>query len=118
MTTAQRVLLLGPDEQEVRIVDGDRQGVGYAATPMDQVWQNHRVELPEGTTVYLFTDGYVDQLGGPKRIAFGKRRTREVILRHRQQTMPEQRAALLAALKEYQGRESRKDDVSAIGFRL
>jgi sigma-B regulation protein RsbU (phosphoserine phosphatase) len=112
------LLLLGPDEGEVRIVDGDRLGVGYAATPMDQAWANHRVDLPEGTAVYLFTDGFVDQLGGAKRIAFGKRRTREVILRHRAGTMPEQRAALLAALKEYQGREPRKDDVSAIGFRL
>ncbi|MDD5249358.1 MAG: SpoIIE family protein phosphatase [Rhodocyclaceae bacterium] len=112
------LLLLGPDDQEVRIVEGDRQGVGYAATPMDQVWQNHEVALPEGTCVYFFTDGLVDQLGGAKRIAFGKRRTREIILRHRRQTMPEQRAALLAALKEYQGTEPRKDDVSAIAFRL
>lgn len=112
------LLLLGPGDQEVRIVEGERQGVGYAATPMDQVWKNHRIELPEGTSAYLFTDGFVDQLGGAKRIAFGKRRTREVILRHREQTMPEQRAALLAALKDYQGHEPRKDDVSAIGFRL
>ncbi len=112
------LLLLGPDDQEVRSLDGDRQGVGYAATPMDQVWRNHVVELPEGTCAYLFTDGFVDQLGGPKRIAFGKRRTREVILKHRGQTMPEQRAALLAALEDYQGREPRKDDVSAIGFRF
>jgi serine phosphatase RsbU (regulator of sigma subunit) len=112
------LLLLGPDDQEVCIVDGDRQGVGYAATPMSQVWENHQVALPEGTCVYFFTDGFVDQLGGAKRIAFGKRRTREIILRHRHQTMPEQRAALQAALKEYQGLEPRKDDVSAIGFRL
>lgn len=110
------LLLLGPDDEEVRIVDGDRQGVGYAATPMDQVWENHQIALPEGTCVYLFTDGFVDQLGGAKRIAFGKRRTREAILSHRRQTMPEQRAALLAALAEYQGIEPRKDDVSAIGF--
>lgn len=112
------LLLLGPDDSEVRSIDGDRQGVGYAATPMDQVWKNHQVELPPGTGVYFFTDGFVDQLGGAKRIAFGKRRTREVILKHRRQTMAEQRNALLAALKEYQGTEPRKDDVSAIGFRI
>ena len=112
------LLLLAPDDQDVRVIDGDRQGVGYAATPMDQVWQNHQVALPEGSCVYFFTDGLVDQLGGAKRIAFGKRRTREVILQNRQRTMPEQRSALLAALKEYQGSEQRKDDVSAIGFRI
>ncbi|MGE5466605.1 MAG: SpoIIE family protein phosphatase [Ignavibacteria bacterium] len=112
------LLLLSPQDAEVRIVEGERQGVGYAATPMDQVWQNHRIELPEGSAVYLFTDGFVDQLGGPKRIAFGKRRTREVLLRHRHASMPEQRAALVQALKDYQGQEARKDDVSALGFRI
>lgn len=112
------LLLLAPDDQDVRIVDGDREGVGYAATPMDQVWANHRIELPENSAVYFFTDGFVDQLGGAKRIAFGKRRTREVLLRNRDKTMPEQRAALVAALAEYQGNEPRKDDVSAIGFRI
>jgi serine phosphatase RsbU (regulator of sigma subunit) len=32
--------------------------------------------------------------------------------------MPEQRQALLAALAEYQGNEPRKDDISALGFRV
>ncbi|MBI4985680.1 MAG: SpoIIE family protein phosphatase [Rhodocyclales bacterium] len=112
------ILLLRPDGEQVEVIDGDRHGVGYAATPMDQAWTNHQVELPEGSSVYCFTDGFVDQLGGDKRIAFGKRRTREGILRHRRQPMPEQRTALLAALQAYQGAEQRKDDVSAIGFRL
>ncbi|HEX8963185.1 MAG TPA: SpoIIE family protein phosphatase, partial [Rhodocyclaceae bacterium] len=35
------LLLLAPDDKEVRIIEGDRQGVGYAATPMDQIWRNH-----------------------------------------------------------------------------
>lgn len=112
------ILLLPPGAGEVQVVEGDRLGVGYAATPMDQGWTNHAIDLPAGTCVYLFTDGFVDQLGGSKRIAFGKRRTREVLLQHRARSMPEQRAELLAALAEYQGGEQRKDDVSAIGFRL
>lgn len=112
------ILLLSPDAKDVTVIDGDRHGVGYAATPMEQTWKNHQVELPAGTSVYCFTDGFVDQLGGPKRIAFGKRRTREVILKHRDKTMPEQRVELLAALQRYQAEEHRKDDVSAIGFRI
>jgi len=112
------ILLLTPDAKEVQVIDGDRLGVGYADTPMDQVWQNHQLDLPEGSSLYCFTDGFVDQLGGEKRIAFGKRRTREVILRNRSKTMPEQRLELLAALQQYQGNETRKDDVSAIGLRI
>jgi hypothetical protein len=32
-----------------------------------------------GTLVFVTTDGLIDQIGGPKEIAFGKRRMREAI---------------------------------------
>lgn len=110
--------LLRPTDSEVQIIDGDRAGVGYATTPMEQMWKNHEIDLPEGTGVYFFTDGVTDQLGGDKRIAFGKRRIREVIQRHCDKSMPEQRNELLMAFAEYQGTQPRKDDVAAIGFKL
>ncbi len=112
------LMLMLPDTEGVTVIDGDRQGVGYATTAMDQSWQNHEITLPAGTTLYLFSDGIFDQLGGDKRIAFGKRRVRECLIEHRSRPMPEQRHALLQALTAYQGTEARKDDVSAIGLRL
>ena len=112
------LLVKGPGNDKVDVHEGDRAGVGYATTPMDQAWNNHVIELPENSRIYLFSDGFVDQLGGKKRIAFGKRRTQEIIERHGHLPMPEQRQKLLEALAAYQGEESRKDDVSAIGFCL
>lgn len=112
------LLVLTPEAADVQMIAGDKRGVGYEATPMDFVWSNHQVDLPQGTAVYLFTDGFVDQPGGDKRIAFGKRRTREIILQHRHATMPEQRGELLRAFLQYQGSETRRDDVSACGFRI
>lgn len=112
------LMLVAPDGEGVTVVDGDRQGVGYATTAMDQAWRNHHMTLAPGAAVYLFTDGMFDQLGGEKRIAFGKRRVRECLLAHRTQPMPAQAEALRTALAAYQGGEARKDDVSAIGFRL
>lgn len=112
------LMLLLPGAEHIEVVEGDKAGVGYAATPMEQRWENHCLGLPAGSSVYCFSDGFVDQLGGDKRIAFGKRRTREALLHHRDRSMPEQRGALLAALATYQGGERRKDDVSALGFRI
>ena len=107
-----------PDETEVQMVDGDRAGVGYATTPMDQHWRNHEFDLPEGSCVYFFTDGVTDQLGGKKGIAFGKRRIRESLQQHAALSMPEQRSALMHAFTTYQGSHPRKDDVAALGFRI
>jgi len=102
----------------VEMRDGDREGVGYASVSMAQRWTNHCMELAPGTAVYLFTDGIFDQLGGEKRIAFGKRRVRACLKRLRDAPMSLQARGLRTELREYQGSEPRKDDVSAIGFRL
>ncbi|MBW7859649.1 MAG: SpoIIE family protein phosphatase [Rhodocyclaceae bacterium] len=112
-----QLFMLAPGEDEVRILSGERHGVGYATTSMDQIWTNHVRELEEGAAVYLFTDGLLDQLGGERRIAFGKRRLCATLLAHRDAPMSTQRAALFEALLGYQGAEPRKDDISAFGFR-
>ncbi len=112
------MFILDPASGDIATYDGDRHGVGYATTAMDQQWTNQVVDLPAGACVYFFTDGYFDQLGGDKRIAFGKRRTRELIQQHHDKPMPEQSTLLYSALLDYQGLEQRKDDVCAIGFRI
>ncbi len=114
----QPLFLLFPEKDEVLTLDGDRMGVGYSTTPMEEAWQNHEIELPPGTHLYLFTDGFLDQLGGERCIAFGKKRLRAALVEHRGLLMSEQRAVLLERLHDYQGIEVRRDDVSAIGIRL
>lgn len=112
------LFLRRPHDTDVLMVEGDRAGVGYATTPMDQRWRNHEFELPEGSCVYFFTDGVTDQLGGKKGIAFGKRRIRESLQQNAALPMPEQRSALMQTFNAYQGHHARKDDVAAIGFRI
>lgn len=109
---------LAPIDEDFTVIDGDREGVGYANVPMQQQWANHELQLAHGTAVYLFTDGIFDQLGGAKRIAFGKRRVRACLKRLRDASLPLQARGLRAELRDYQGDEPRKDDVSAIGFRV
>ena len=112
------LFLLTPEAAEVEVIDGDRAGVGYAATAMEQAWTNHRREIAPGTACYCFTDGIFDQLGGKRRIAFGKRRLTSIIQAHRGETMPAQRHAIFEALLAYQGEERRRDDVAGLGFAL
>jgi sigma-B regulation protein RsbU (phosphoserine phosphatase) len=112
------MFVLNPGEADVHIIDGDRAGVGYATTPMEQEWCNHEVALPADSRICFFTDGVTDQLGGTRGIAFGKRRIREVMLRCADRTMPELRSELMTEFAAYQGEHPRKDDVAAIGFRI
>src|SRR6185369_6899948 len=80
----QLLMILRPGGELVEFFDGDPAGVGYAGTALDQGWQTRSLELAPGTLVCICTDGVYDQPGGPKRIAFGKKRLAALLLAHRE----------------------------------
>lgn len=112
------IFYIAKNDQEVSIVDPDRKGVGYVDTPYDFVWTNKEISISQGMSVYLTTDGIIDQIGGPKNIAFGKKRYANILFEHRAKPMLEQEDILMTAFYEYQGKQKRRDDVSLMGFRL
>ncbi len=103
---------------EINVVDGDKKGVAYVDTPMDYQWTNKEVALSAGTCVYLTTDGIIDQIGGPKDIAFGKKRFSSLLVEHGSKPMVEQKDIIMNAFYQYQGKQRRRDDVSLLGFRV
>ena len=111
------LLLLAPDDGAATFLEGDRQGVGYVDTPMDYVWTNRELALTDGSAVYLATDGLTDQIGGPRQIAFGRKRLAALLQACRAAPMAEQESRVRDALREYQGNQRRRDDVSVLGFR-
>ena len=81
---AKMPLFILPDGSDnLTTLSGERLGLGYADTPARAVWTNHTTELAADTLVLACTDGLIDQIGGAKHIAFGKRRVRQALLQHR-----------------------------------
>lgn len=112
------IFLLEAGAGEVNVVDGNKKGVGYVGTPMDYVWSNREIDLHPGMCVYLTTDGIIDQIGGPKGIAFGKKRLCSLLVEHSGRPMAEQEDIVMEAFYQYQGNQHRRDDVSILGFRI
>lgn len=110
------IFVIPPDQDEVHTLSGNRTGVGYRSTSPDMHWTNHECQLAAGSRVFVCTDGIIDQLGGPKGIAFGKKRLRQQLLKHRDLPMAEQGEAVMQAFRNYQGDQSRRDDVTLFGF--
>lgn len=108
---------LVPGESSVRTIEGERLGLGYVGTPMTQRWTNRTLTLEKGTIVAAATDGLVDQIGGPKHIAFGKRRVRDAMLRAQKLPMPEFAASLIVTHADWQAGHSRRDDLTLFCFR-
>lgn len=111
------LFFLPADNEVIDSLDGERKGVGYVDTPMDFTWSNSTLALSEGMAIYVSTDGVIDQIGDVKRMAYGKRRLHQAILRARHLPMQEQCSDIYESYLEHQGTESRRDDVSMFAFR-
>lgn len=103
---------------EVSEIRGDKKGLGYRAIPHDVQFTNQQVDINPERCFYMTTDGLIDQVGGEKRLSFGKRRFKALLKEIDMLPMNERRLKLKQALFEYQGDESRRDDVSVIGFKI
>lgn len=84
--------------------------------PGEARFTNHRRPIKVGMQIYLWTDGIIDQVGGPRRLGFGKRRLQRILLDYGSMGMARRKAETLREFVEYQDEEARRDDITFIGF--
>ena len=94
----------------------DRQPVAYAdhAKP----FTNHKMEIKSGSSFYMFSDGYVDQFGGPKGKKFKSKKYKELLLNINDKDMGTQKAELNLAFENWRGELEQIDDVCVIGLHV
>jgi serine phosphatase RsbU (regulator of sigma subunit) len=121
----KRLTFAGANTPLLYIADGqlhhikpDKHSIGYVHSDMDLTFTNQTLELKEGMRFYLTTDGIIDQIGGSKRIAFGKKRLMETIYDNHTKPMDEQQAIILEKYYNYKGDESQRDDNTMIAFQI
>jgi hypothetical protein len=112
------LFLANQDGRPAEVIDGERMSVGYHDTPTGHAWTTQRVALRPGDLVVIATDGVFDQLGGPKRIGFGRRRLAQLVGDHRGQPVASLPAAFRQAFDAWQGAETRRDDVTLVALAI
>lgn len=110
--------VLHPDAGQLETISGQRMGVGYVGSDFDYEWSTSSVQMQPGSVMFIATDGLTDQIGGPKKIAFGKRKAFETIVRCRGQSSIVICEALQDALAMWQGEQNRRDDLTLFCARL
>lgn len=83
----------------------------------DQGFTDHRIQLRKGDVVYIFSDGYADQFGGPNGKKFLYRRFRELLVDIHDRPMDRQKVMLMEALNQWRGAQEQVDDILVIGMR-
>jgi serine phosphatase RsbU (regulator of sigma subunit) len=99
-------------------VAGTRQPIGYVEEPK----AFEEVELMLGSRVpamvYAFTDGIVDQMGGPKGRKLLPKGLREWLLSLWNQPVAKQAESLTALFETWRGERPQIDDVTIVGVRV
>ena len=101
---------------EVFELKGNKKSLGYVTKPHPQSFDVHDVSLTSSPTFYLFSDGLTDQVGGPKKIMYGKKRIIRKIGEISDLNLTIQNIS--QDFNQYQGENRRRDDISLFGFRV
>jgi serine phosphatase RsbU (regulator of sigma subunit)/HAMP domain-containing protein len=83
----------------------------------DQGFTDHRIQLRKGDVVYIFSDGYADQFGGPRGKKFLYRRFRELLVEIHDKPMDRQKSLLLESFNQWRGAQEQVDDILVFGMR-
>ena len=78
----------------------------------------HKLQVKQGDMLYLYTDGYADQFGGPKGKKFKYKPLNELLLSISNKTLSEQKQELETNFKNWKGDLEQVDDVCVIGIRI
>lgn len=104
--------------QNIHVIKGDKKSIGGLQEDTKISFTDNRFILDEIDNFYLFTDGYTDQFGGKKEKKFLSKKFRETILMYNEESMPNQKKALLNELRHWQGNMEQTDDICVLGVRV
>lgn len=99
---------------EIIELSGTRNPIGNY--PKEIEFTFAEILLKQNDSVYLFTDGFKDQLGGEKRTKYKAFRFRKLLLEICELPMNEQLAIMENTFNTWQGTNKQTDDVLILGF--
>jgi serine phosphatase RsbU (regulator of sigma subunit) len=84
----------------------------------EREFTNHKLQLQKGDCIYLFSDGYADQFGGPRGKKFMRKQFRTMLLSIYHLSMEEQKLRIGEILEQWRGDQEQIDDILVIGIRV
>jgi serine phosphatase RsbU (regulator of sigma subunit) len=83
-----------------------------------QNFTEQSITLIKGDVIYLFTDGCVDQFGGPNGKKFMYKKLEKMLLSIQHLSMQKQKEYIVDALNSWKGNLEQLDDITIIGIKI
>ncbi len=104
------------NSNEIEEIKADKQPIGKTDNP--QPYTTQKVELNQGDSIYIFSDGYADQFGGEQGKKMKTTNFKKLLLSIKNETMQKQKELIDEAFESWKGNLEQLDDVCVIGFKL
>lgn len=96
---------------------GDLQGIGFNRYPT-KPFTKHTLSVQKGDSLYLFSDGFVDQKGGAEGKKFLYKQFRDLLIKISHLPMNEQSLKIQKTFLDWKGHYPQLDDVCILGLKL
>jgi serine phosphatase RsbU (regulator of sigma subunit) len=98
-------------------IKADKMAVGRSPK-QENSFTHQSIKLEQGDSLYLFTDGFPDQFGGPKGKKFMYKQLEELLVSVADKPMSEQKEELNQSFENWKGDLEQVDDVCIIGIKI
>jgi transcriptional regulator with GAF, ATPase, and Fis domain len=99
-------------------IKADKHPIGNFVGETEFRFTNKELTLFKDDRLYLFSDGYADQFGGPRGKKMKYTRFRDLLLEHHEKPMKIQKELLDFVFEEWRGDLEQIDDVCVIGLKV
>ena len=106
---------------EIEEIRGNRFPVGglqYSSRGKEIKFTSHKLQLEKGDSIYFYSDGLIDQIGGPKGRRFQNGQVKEIIKENKNKSMDELKDVFNDRFNKWMGSEKQLDDVIMMGIQV
>jgi serine phosphatase RsbU (regulator of sigma subunit)/Tfp pilus assembly protein PilF len=115
--TGAKIPLYIVENGSVDVIKPDRNSVG-STQQVNKVFSKREIDYRPGTMIYLSSDGFQDQFGGPKNKKFMKKKFRTLLQSIGNLNSERQKNELEETFIQWRASNSQTDDILVIGFKL
>ena len=102
--------------RELVQTDGNRMPVAIHIKMED--FTKHDIPIEPGDSLYIFSDGFVDQFGGPEGKKFKNKKFKQLLVDIQGENMGVQKEILNKTMTEWRGEQEQIDDIVVLGFKV
>jgi serine phosphatase RsbU (regulator of sigma subunit) len=103
--------------QQVEEIKPTKQSVG-GFTETDQHFDTHTIQLQQGDSLYIFSDGYADTFGGTNAKKLTTKKFKELLISIQEKSMQEQKIWLANFIEAWKSGMEQTDDILVIGVQV